>query len=98
MANENSVALVPLPVVSSALVTSTPHKNVISSNIANKSTVFAAVASRRQSDVVKEVDKINKQREEQRAEQKAEKIVLRNPRNENQWQFLSMIRDYRARV
>jgi len=102
MANGNSVALEPLPVVSSASVTSAIPSSVIS-NISNKSAVIPA-ASRRRSNVVKEVDKIKKQREERRArqaEQKAEKIELMNavdPGNQNQWEFLSMIKEYRAQL
>ncbi|CAG2179709.1 unnamed protein product, partial [Oppiella nova] len=69
----------------------------------NKSAVIEA-NSRRRSNVVKEVDKIKKQREERRArqaEQKAEKIELMNavePGSQNQWEFLSMIREYRAQL
>ena len=80
-------------------------------NLGNKSavqtaaqTAAQAAASRRRSNVVKEVDKIKKQREERRArqaEQKAEKIELMNavdPSNQSQWEFLSMIRDYREQL
>jgi kinesin family protein 2/24 len=73
------------------------------SNASNKSAVIAA-NSRRRSNVVKEVDKIKKQRDERRArqeQQKAEKMELINavdPGNQSQWEFLSMIREYRAQL
>ncbi|GFX16064.1 kinesin-like protein KIF2A [Trichonephila clavipes] len=53
-------------------------------------------ASRRCSNVVKEVDKIKKQREERRArqaEKKAEQQGLMDPGNPN-WEFMSMIKEY----
>lgn len=62
-----------------------------------------AAANRRKSNVVKEVDKIKKQREERRAKQEAqkqEKIELMNnvePGNPN-WEFLGMIREYRDQL
>lgn len=62
-----------------------------------------AAANRRKSNVVKEVDKIKKQREERRAKQEAqkqEKIELMNnvePGNPN-WEFLGMIREYREQL
>jgi len=101
MANGNSVALEPLPVVSSASVTNNLNLNQTSAAI--KSAVIPA-NSRRRSNVVKEVDKIKKQREERRArqaEQKAEKIELMNavePGNQTQWEFLAMIREYRTQL
>lgn len=60
--------------------------------------------ARRRSNAVKEVEKIKKQREERRArqaEQKAEKIELMSsvdPSSHSQWEFLSMIREYRAQM
>ena len=63
----------------------------------------AAAANRRKSNVVKEVDKIKKQREERRAKQEAqkqEKIELMSnvePGNPN-WEFLGMIREYREQL
>lgn len=102
MANGNGVALEPLPLVSSASVTSHIPSSVMSNN-SNKSAVIPA-QSRRRSNVVKEVDKIKKQREERRArqaEQKQEKIELMaavEPGNQSQWEFLSMIREYRAQL
>ncbi len=102
MANGNSVALEPLPVVTSASVTAVIPSSVVS-NASNKSAVIAA-NSRRRSNVVKEVDKIKKQRDERRArqeQQKAEKMELINavdPGNQSQWEFLSMIREYRAQL
>lgn len=62
-----------------------------------------AAANRRKSNVVKEVDKIKKQREERRAKQEAqkqEKIELMSavePGNSN-WEFLGMIREYRNQL
>lgn len=61
----------------------------------------AAAAARRRSNVVKEVDRIKKQREERRerqAQQRQEKSELMSnvePGNPN-WEFLGMIREYRA--
>lgn len=62
----------------------------------------AVPASRRRSNVVKEVDRIKKQREERRArqaEKKAEQLELMNldPGNPN-WEFLGMIREYRSQI
>ncbi|XP_076331186.1 kinesin-like protein KIF2A isoform X3 [Tachypleus tridentatus] len=59
-------------------------------------------SARRRSNVVKEVDKIKKQREERRmrqAEQKAEKQELMNidPGNPN-WEFIGMIREYQSQL
>jgi kinesin family protein 2/24 len=60
-----------------------------------------AAENRRRSNVVKEVDKIKKQRDERRerqAQQKQDKADLKahvEPGNLN-WEFLGMIRDYRA--
>lgn len=60
--------------------------------------------ARRRSNAVKEVEKIKKQREERRArqaEQKAEKIELMSsvdPSSHSQWEFLAMIREYRAQM
>lgn len=60
--------------------------------------------NRRRSQAVKEVEKIKKQREERRArqaEQKAEKTELMaacDPTSHSQWEFLSMIREYRAQL
>lgn len=62
-----------------------------------------AAANRRKSNVLKEVDKIKKQREERRAKQEAqkqEKIELMSnvePGNPN-WEFLGMIREYREQL
>jgi kinesin family protein 2/24 len=62
-----------------------------------------SAASRRRSNVVKEVDRIKKQREERRyrqAEQKAEKMELMSnvePGNPN-WEFLGMIKEYRSQI
>lgn len=75
--------------------TNTAHKQSIASAAQQQA------ANRRRSNVVKEVDKIKAKREERRArqaEQKAEKIELMSnvePGNPN-WEFLGMIRDYRA--
>ncbi|XP_076341314.1 kinesin-like protein KIF2A isoform X1 [Tachypleus tridentatus] len=59
-------------------------------------------ASRRRSNVVKEVDKIKKQREERRArqaEQKAEKYEsMGQDRTHPNWEFIRMIREYRAQL
>lgn len=63
----------------------------------------AAAAIRRKSNVVKEVDKIKKQREERRARQEAqkqEKIELMSnvePGTTN-WEFLGMIKEYREHL
>lgn len=63
----------------------------------------AAAAIRRKSNVVKEVDKIKKQREERRARQEAqkqEKIELMSnvePGTTN-WEFLGMIKEYREQL
>lgn len=63
----------------------------------------AAAANRRKSNVVKEVDKIAKQREVRRAKQEAqkqEKIELMSnvePGNPN-WEFLGMINEYREQL
>lgn len=60
-------------------------------------------ANRRKSNVVKEVDKIKKQREERRAKQEAQKqtkaelIQAVEPGNPN-WEFLGMIREYREQL
>lgn len=65
-------------------------------------TAQQAANDRRRSNAVKEVEKIKKQREERRArqaEQKAEKIELMtacDPTSHVQWEFLAMIREYRA--
>ncbi|XP_064477519.1 kinesin-like protein KIF2A [Ornithodoros turicata] len=61
-----------------------------------------SIANRRRTNVVKEVDRIKKQREERRArqlEQKEEKKERMNvdPGNPN-WEFLSMIREYRSQL
>ena len=62
-----------------------------------------SAASRRRSNVVKEVDRIKKQREERRyrqAEQKAEKAELMSavePGNPN-WEFLGMIKEFRSQI
>lgn len=61
-----------------------------------------SLANRRRTNVVKEVDRIKKQREERRArqlEQKEEKKERMNvdPGNPN-WEFLSMIREYRSQL
>lgn len=62
-----------------------------------------AAANRRKSNVVKEVDKIKKQREERRAKQEAQKQekfeLMSNvePGNPN-WEFLGMIREYREQL
>lgn len=62
-----------------------------------------AAANRRKSNVVKEVDKIKKQREERRAKQEAqkqEKIELMSnvePGTPN-WEFLGMIKEYREQL
>lgn len=59
-----------------------------------------SAASRRRTNVVKEVDRIKKQREERRArqlsqiEEKRERMNV-DPGNPN-WEFLSMIREYRS--
>ena len=101
MANGNNVAIEALPVVPSTAVP--VSNNLNHTSVANKSAVIPA-NSRRRSNVVKEVDKIKKQREERRArqaEQKAEKIELMNavePGNQSQWEFLAMIREYRAQL
>lgn len=84
----------------SANQTATIHSAVVSNAAANGKDNY----SRRRSNAVKEVEKIKKQREERRArqaEQKAEKIELMSavdPSSHSQWEFLSMIREYRAQM
>ncbi|KAG0421573.1 hypothetical protein HPB47_002535 [Ixodes persulcatus] len=62
----------------------------------------ADLASRRRTNVVKEVDRIKKQRDERRArqlsqiEEKRERMNV-DPGNPN-WEFLSMIREYRSQL
>lgn len=104
IANGNGTALEPLPAISSAPVNSALINSVHTSGSAivqqQKSAAIPA-ASRRRSNVVKEVDNIKKQREERRfrqAEQKAEKMEMMSnvePGNPN-WEFLGMIREYRS--
>lgn len=97
----------PLPVVNNTTqLNSNNHHPPARESLHKSAAAPAAVtaASRRRSNVVKEVDKIKKQREERRArqaEQKAEKSELMSnvdPANQNQWEFLQMIREYRAQL
>lgn len=98
-ANGGSVGLEPAMPSSSIAVSVTRASSV------NQQAAAAAAASanRRKSNVVKEVDKIKKQREERRAKQEAqkqEKIELMSnvePGNPN-WEFLGMIREYREQL
>ncbi|XP_054277492.1 kinesin-like protein Klp10A isoform X1 [Macrosteles quadrilineatus] len=78
--------------------------NTAANNAANNAAAAAAArkATSRQSNVVKEVEKLKKNREERRqrqAELKEEKEALMNidPGNPN-WEFLGMIRNYRANI
>jgi len=74
-------------------------------NISTSNTVSKAAsvpASRRRSNVVKEVDRIQKKREERRAKQvvqKEEQDALMNidPGNPN-WEFMNMVREYRSQL
>lgn len=71
--------------------------------VAGRSLVEAPASSRRRSNVVKEVDRIKKQREERRcrqAEQKAEKMELMSAVDQGNpnWEFLGMIREYRSQI
>jgi len=83
--------------------------NGVSSRVSNMASSALGIAARnsssdagrRRSNVVKEVDKIKKQREERRERQaqqqkdKQELMANVEPGNQN-WEFLGMIRDYRA--
>ncbi|RWS13436.1 kinesin-like protein KIF2A [Dinothrombium tinctorium] len=106
ISNGNGLALEPLPAVSSAPINSAvinPLPTSGSAVLQQQKSAALPAASRRRSNVVKEVDRIKKQREERRfrqAEQKAEKMELMNAvdtGNPN-WEFLGMIRDYRANL
>lgn len=82
-----------------SVVSSAPSMNITTVN--QKSALSAA--SRRRSNVVKEVDRIKKQREERRfrqAEQKAEKMELMSAVDQGNpnWEFLGMIREYRSQI
>lgn len=72
------------------------------SRVVNQVATVSTAAGRRKSNVLKEVDKIKKQREERRArqaEKKAEQIELMNvdPGNPN-WEFIGMIREFRSQL
>lgn len=88
----NNTVMAPPPVTTTGPLQPTQKANTVVTN----------APSRRRTNVVKEVDKIKKQREERRmrqAEQKAEKQELMNvdPGNPN-WEFIGMIREYRAQL
>uniref|UniRef100_A0A1B6KR21 Kinesin-like protein n=1 Tax=Graphocephala atropunctata TaxID=36148 RepID=A0A1B6KR21_9HEMI len=79
-----------------------PVINNVVANATALPTAAARKAASRQSNVVKEVEKLKKNREERRqrqAELKEEKEALMNidPGNPN-WEFLGMIRAYRANI
>lgn len=62
-----------------------------------------AAANRRKSNVVKEVDKIKKQRDERRAKQEAQKqekqeLMSNVEPGTSNWEFLGMIREYRDQL
>lgn len=104
MANGGSIGLEPIP---SAAVASTPSTRMSSipqqSSTSSTTSAAIAAANRRKSNVVKEVDKIKKQREERRAKQEAQKqekhdlMTNVEPGTQN-WEFLGMIREYRDQL
>lgn len=101
IANGGSIGLEPMP--SSNIAVSVTRASSVNQQQQAAAAAAAAAANRRKSNVVKEVDKIKKQREERRAKQEAqkqEKIELMSnvePGNPN-WEFLGMIREYREQL
>ncbi|XP_074605722.1 kinesin-like protein KIF2A isoform X2 [Brevipalpus obovatus] len=90
-----------IPEALPAVISSAPSG--ISALNNTKSATGAPASSRRRSNVVKEVDRIKKQREERRcrqAEQKAEKMELMSAVDQGNpnWEFLGMIREYRSQI
>lgn len=78
------------------------ENSVLPSQATTVSKATGSMQSRKRSNVVKEVEKLQKKREERRAKQgekKAEREALMNmdPGNPN-WEFLSMIREYRSNL
>lgn len=91
-----------LPTVLSSAPCGINQSQHLNQTVGQKSAVIPA-ASRRRSNVVKEVDRIKKQREERRcrqAEQKAEKMELMSAVDQGNpnWEFLGMIREYRSQI
>lgn len=91
-----------LPTVLSSAPCGINQSQHMNQTVGQKSAVIPA-ASRRRSNVVKEVDRIKKQREERRcrqAEQKAEKMELMSAVDQGNpnWEFLGMIREYRSQI
>lgn len=91
-----------LPTVLSSAPCGINQSQHLNQTMGQKSAVIPA-ASRRRSNVVKEVDRIKKQREERRcrqAEQKAEKMELMSAVDQGNpnWEFLGMIREYRSQI
>ncbi|KAI7687399.1 Kinesin-like protein KIF2A [Sarcoptes scabiei] len=90
----------PLSAVNSHINNQSISASTNGHNLTNNNNAHA----RRRSNAVKEVEKIKKQREERRArqaEQKAEKIELMSsvdPSSHSQWEFLSMIREFRSQM
>lgn len=106
--NGNNIGSAPTPLNSTNVLkyqinNSTQSHNDFGVLKSGAQTQQSAAASRRRSNVVKEVDRIKKQREERRyrqAEQKAEKSELMSsvePGNPN-WEFLGMIREFRSQL
>lgn len=109
VSNGGSVGLEPIPSTNIPRQSSIPvHQNQNHSSVAGRGGLNAAAndasANRRRSNVVKEVDKIKKQRDERRAKQEAQKLekheLMSNvePGSGPNWEFLGMIRDYRDTV
>ncbi|XP_053205645.1 kinesin-like protein KIF2A isoform X2 [Panonychus citri] len=101
-----------IPEALPTVLTSAPcgliNQSTLNQTIAQKSAIGIPVGakdaqSRRRSNVVKEVDRIKKQREERRnrqAEQKQEKQDLMSAVDQGNpnWEFLGMIREYRSQI
>ncbi|XP_053203017.1 kinesin-like protein KIF2A isoform X2 [Panonychus citri] len=96
-----------IPEALPTVLTSAPcgliNQSTLNQTIAQKSAAANTAQSRRRSNVVKEVDRIKKQREERRnrqAEQKQEKQDLMSAVDQGNpnWEFLGMIREYRSQI
>lgn len=93
-----------LPTVLSSAPCGLSNQSTMNATIGQKSAAAAnTAAARRRSNVVKEVDRIKKQREERRnrqAEQKQEKQDLMSAVDQGNpnWEFLGMIREYRSQI
>lgn len=108
MANGGNIGMDPIPASGVAATPSTrtssiPQQASTASSISAAAAAATAAANRRKSNVVKEVDKIKKQRDERRAKQEAQKqerydLMSNVEPGTTNWEFLGMIREYREQL